>query len=153
MFTLSCCFLLCSCSAAKPPEIVTAVNESYSVTDGETEYICRLDYVNTNTASVTFLSPSTMKNMIYRRADGKYILQLGSLICKTDSPAGGERPIASWLIGSFDAISSSEPEFSGFNGSECEFKVNSKNGALTVITDPEGKIKSLKSGGVTVTKK
>lgn len=119
------------------------------MTDGESEYNCRLDYVNTNTASVTFLSPATMKNMTYRRADGKYILQLGSLICKTESPIRGDKPIALWLINSFDAISSCVPDFSGFNGSECEFKVNSKNGALTVITDPEGKIRTLKSGGIT----
>lgn len=144
-------FLVGCVSKPKVPDISTAIDSKAVVKSGSESYNCIINYVSPTTASIQFNSPETIKGMTVRRADGKYSLSLGSLICRTDTPIIEGDSVPMTVIELLDSISGGQNmKFKAVNDGIFEFEKKNGSNDLSVFTDSDGNITEIKTPKISI---
>ena len=145
---LSLFLLLTGCSSGSSvPTVRSATDSDAAVSFQGREYPCHINYVNKNTAVLTLKDPETLAGLTFQRSDGVYSLSLGTLVCKNVPLTNRNSAIAVQVLSAFDRISGDPPAFVRQHDSNCyEFS----DGDITVLTDAEGHLLSLRSDQLTI---
>lgn len=143
----------CSCKEQpKIPEISTVLDNNAKVTYQGQTYDCHINYVSPTTASVTFHTPDTIKNMTLRRADGQYALSLGTLICRTDSSLLKDSAVPMQIINMLDGVKKSKTlQFKSADEKTFTFTTQINGETVTVTTDPKGNLQKLNTPNLKIT--
>ena len=134
------CAFQTGCAAGESfPEIKTAAETDLSLKYCGTEYSCHIDYLNKDTAVITFSSPQALSGMSFRRAGGDGMISLGSLLCKGTGIKALCNSAAFKVFDTYDSLTTGD----AVNGEKLEngcflFCDDLSSPTFILETDPEG---------------
>lgn len=127
-----------------------AVDTDASVQCDHAEYQCHIQYVDQNTASLTFTAPESLAGFSVIRGSGNYSFSLGSLLCKGMCLLPENSP-AVRVFSAFDTLSKAELLCTGQNEDNTFTFVPDQHTDSPVLTcDGSGHLLSLKTEGTEI---
>ena len=134
--------MFCSCSESiKIPDVVTNIDNDAVIEYAGTEYECHIVRLTDGVVSISINSPENLSCLTFRRADGKFSVSYGELLCKTDSVLLPETSFPTMIINILSVTNNQENLIyqSAENGL-VTFTGNSDTGEFRIITDTDGNI-------------
>lgn len=134
--------MLCSCSeSVKIPNVVTNIDSNAVVEYGGTKYECHIIRLTDGVSSISINSPENLSGLTFRRADGKFSISYGELLCKTDSVFLPENSFPT-IIMNILSVANNQTNliYQSTEDGVVTFTGNSDTGEFQITTDTDGNI-------------
>lgn len=139
-----------SCSEnIKIPEVKSAVENNAAVTISNTDYHCRISYVNDHVSSVSFLSPENIKGLTFTKSENGRTASLGSLICKSQNSAFSQNSVFGRITNVLSQIKPDNVKFISKKNDLYMFSLKD-NPVCKFFTDENGNIKSVSADDIRI---